>query len=144
MDSKSKYKTKQRTLLLEYFENLEKDHVTAADVYLYFKENDIKIGQATVYRQLEQMVDEGILNKYTIDANTPACFEYIEKAKCHDDICFHSKCEKCGKLMHLHCDELKEIKKHLEKKHGFFLNTQRTVFYGVCEECSEKNFNEKC
>ena len=49
--------------------------------------------------------------------------------------CFHCKCEKCGKLIHLHCEELQEIQSHLLGEHGFQLDPRRTVLYGLCEGC---------
>lgn len=137
MNSQSKYKTRQRDLLISYFENKPDGHVTARDVYNYFLESGVSIGQATIYRQLERFVDEGLVKKYIIDENTPACFEYAgESVSCNHEICFHCKCEKCGTLIHLHCEELEEIRDHMLKEHKFKLNTARTVFYGLCENCA--------
>ena len=111
MNSRSRYKTKQREILIEYFEGRPGKHITAGDVSEYCKEQGALVGQSTIYRQLESLVDEGIINKYTIDVNSPACFEYIGE-EVHEDkeTCFHCKCEKCGKLIHLHCEELEEIR----------------------------------
>ncbi len=131
------YKTKQRDLLLEYLEANPETHITVSDICDYFKSRDVAIGQTTIYRHLERMVDEGLVNKYTIDPNSPACFEYIPKGHhCGEDVCFHCKCEKCGKLIHLHCDELMDLGAHLKEEHQFTLDPRRTVFYGICEECS--------
>ena len=136
MDSKSKYKTKQRECLLSYLETIPGKHFTAGDICDLFKAQGQPIGQSTVYRQLEQLVDEGLLNKYILDAGSPACFEYIgADTHCEGEICFHCKCEKCGKLIHLHCDDLIEIQSHLLKEHNFTLDPLRTVFYGLCEDC---------
>jgi Fur family ferric uptake transcriptional regulator len=35
----------------------------------------------------------------------------------------------------MHCEELNEIGEHLLKEHNFKLNSMRTVFYGMCDEC---------
>ena len=136
MNTRSKYKTKQRDILLGYLETMPGTHITASDVCEYFRERGATIGQSTVYRQLESLVDEGIINKYNIDANTPACFEYmgVEHPQ-NAETCFHCKCEKCGKLIHLHCDEMEAIKTHLNNEHGFKMDPKRTVFYGLCEQC---------
>ncbi len=136
MHSRSKYKTKQREILLGYFEMIPGIHVTAADVCEYFRSKDAPIGQSTIYRRLESMVDEGIIKKYIIDGNSPACFEYVEPDS-HEttEVCFHCKCEKCGKLIHLHCDELSEMQAYLVLEHRFELDPIRTVFYGLCEQC---------
>ncbi len=136
--SRSKYNTRQREILLEYLKSVSGSHVTAGDVCAYLKEHGAAIGQATVYRRLESLVDEGLVNKYIIDANSPACFEYVEKdSHIAGNICFHCKCEKCGKLIHLHCDELSGVMKHLYEDHQFNLDPKRTVFYGLCETCTE-------
>ncbi len=139
MNSRSKYKTKQRELLLDFFKSREGKHITAAEVCSFVKESGEAIGLSTVYRQLESLVDEGIINKYVIDAGTPACFEYSghDSHEGHEG-CFHCKCEKCGKLIHLHCDEMMEIQEHLSREHHFKLNPMRTVLYGLCEDCIEK------
>ena len=138
MTMKPKYKTKQREVLLSYLRSTAGNHITAGDVCEYFKEQGTPIGQATVYRQLESLVDEGIMNKYHIDANSPACFEYVEE-ETHggEAVCFHAKCGECGKLIHLHCEEILKIKNHLLKDHGFVLDDRRTVFYGLCEDCAK-------
>lgn len=133
---KPKYKTKQREILLDYLKTVPGTHFTAADICEYFKEAGSPIGQSTVYRQLEELVDEGLINKYNLSASAPACFEYIGEDVHQDgEICYHCKCEKCGKLIHLHCDELIEIQQHMMKEHQFTVDPLRTVFYGVCEEC---------
>ncbi len=122
--------------MLDYLESVPGVHVTAGDVCEYLKNRGANIGQSTVYRQLESLVDEGIINKYIIDGNSPACFEYVgADSHAEADICFHCKCEKCGKLIHLHCDELEEIQIHLYEEHRFKMNPMRTVFYGLCEQC---------
>lgn len=137
------YKTKQRELLMEYLESKPETHITVQDVWDYFKSRNVSIGQTTIYRHLERLVDEGLVNKYTIDSNSPACFEYIPREHHGNaEVCFHCKCEKCGKLIHLHCEELKMIREHLFSEHQFSLDPRRTVFYGICDECkpeTEKN-----
>ena len=136
MNQRPKYKTKQRDQLLAYLETVPGRHITAGDVCEAFRQDGAPIGQSTVYRQLESLVGEGILNKYIIDEKSPACFEYVRSAS-HEGpgTCFHCKCEQCGKLIHLHCEELEEIRSHLQGEHGFRLDPRRTVFYGLCEAC---------
>ncbi|MCR4990494.1 MAG: transcriptional repressor [Lachnospiraceae bacterium] len=137
--TRSKYKTKQRSMLIDFFSSNKGKHITAGDVCNYFKEQGSSIGQSTVYRQLDALVEEGIINKYIVDPNSPACFEYVgEGVHNEEDTCFHAKCEKCGKLIHMHCEELLGIKDHLHSGHGFELDPMRTVFYGLCEDCNDK------
>ena len=123
-------------MLLRYLETVPGVHITVNDVCEYFKEMGAPIGQSTVYRRLEKLVDEGLVNKYVIDVNSPACFEYVSPDSHRDaEVCYHCKCEKCGKLIHMECEELSEFRSHLLSEHHFKLDPVRTVFYGLCEEC---------
>ena len=138
MDNKSKYTTRQKKELEEYMETIPGVHVTAAQVRDYFRAQGKDIGTATIYRQLERMVSEGLVSKYIIDSKSSACFAYIgESEHVQDSVCFHCKCEKCGRLIHLDCDELRDIQTHLLEHHGFAWDTGRTVFYGLCDRCRE-------
>lgn len=133
---KGRYNTKQRDELLDYLKSKVGEHITAADICKSFSTNGLKIGTTTVYRQLEKMVEEGIIKKYIIDSSTAACFEYIDvHSECKENGCTHLKCTKCGRLIHLHCDDLKATEAHILKEHGFKIDMTRTVLYGLCENC---------
>ena len=137
--TKAKYRTRQQDLLLSYLRQTQGKHFTAEDVRAHFEQTNAAIGTATVYRNLEKLVSEGILTKYVIDEHSAACFEYTGERCCRDEEKhFHLKCEVCGRLIHLECDELACISMHLQKDHGFTMNPLRTVFYGVCAECGKK------
>ncbi len=137
---KSAYKTKQKDILLSYLESRPNDHITAGEVLEHFRARRENIGQSTIYRRLESLVDEGIVNKYVLDANSPACFEYVKPGEhVEGEVCFHCKCVKCGKLIHLRCDELSALGDHLFSRHHFCLDPLRTVFYGVCESCQQES-----
>ncbi len=139
MNVRARYSTKQQRELIEFMQADPGRHFTVAEVCEYFRSQGQSIGTATVYRHLERMVDEGVVNKYIIDSSSPACFEYVGEEKHREsELCFHCKCEQCGRLIHLHCEELADIGEHLASHHQFILNPMRTVFYGLCAECAEK------
>ena len=139
MGDKGQYKTRQREEVLSYLRSAAGQHVTANEVCSYFKLQGRPMGTATVYRQLERMVDEGLVSKYIIDANTPACFEYTPReSHVNYGQCFHCRCEVCGTLFHIRCDELECLAGHLSAEHGFTIDPLRTVFYGVCGECRRR------
>ena len=120
---------KQMAQLLTYLKTVEGTHVTVADVCSYFKEQGITIGTTTVYRNLEKMVEQGLVAKYNVDGTSSACFEYLgAEEHCHKTVCFHCKCEKCGKLIHLHCEDVVKLRQHLMEDHGFQMDSCRTVF----------------
>ena len=132
---KSAYKTKQQDFLISYLHEMKGKHFTAEDVRTHFETKQISIGIATIYRQLEKLVAEGTLQKYFIDEHSAACFEYSGE-NCKAEVPhFHLKCEQCGNLFHVECDEIQELSEHLQKEHGFAINPFRTVLYGICNAC---------
>ena len=138
--NKSSYKTKQRAELKAFLLSRSGEHVTVADICQHFEKAGRPIGTTTVYRQLDKMVSEGLVNKYTLDSTSSACYEYIDVDHHSEGAgsCYHCKCENCGKLIHLHCEEIEDLMKHIEKNHNFAINPKRTVFYGICEDCSKE------
>ncbi len=140
---KAKYRTRQQELLLSYLRETKGRHFTAEDVRAHFEKTSSAIGTATVYRHLEKLVADGMVTKYVIDEHSAACFEYVGDS-CHEEEeeHFHLKCEVCGALIHLECEELACISAHLKKDHGFTLNPFRTVFYGTCEKCQQKSLEK--
>lgn len=135
----ARYKTRQMEELLNYMSGVKGSHVTVNDISEHFKNNDIKVGMTTIYRNLEKLVEDGYVAKYIIDGTSSACFEYIDdKPDEINEICYHCKCEQCGRIIHLHCNEVENLRQHMTKQHDFKLNPKRTVFYGLCSECSKE------
>lgn len=136
MLSKEHYKTKQMTAMLDFFKSSAESHVTVNDIYKHLTNKGISLGVTTIYRNLERLVQQGLVAKYVIEGRNSACFEYIgDRSNSEESNCFHCKCEKCGKLIHINCDEVLNFKQHMLEHHDFELNPFRTVFYGLCSDC---------
>ena len=96
------------------------------------------IGKSTVYRYLDNLVQENIIRKYvSSESGVAACFQYINnQIECNNH--YHLKCTKCGNLLHLNCNEINELSNHIFEEHKFKLDTCKTVLYGTCEICLSK------
>jgi Fur family ferric uptake transcriptional regulator len=133
------YTTEQGKLILDYVASLGDRHVTANQIVRYFENREAGIGQTTVYRHLEKLVDLGKLRKYLLQEGKGACYQYIDPEKeCREH--FHLKCEECGALIHIDCDLLNEIRRHLLRSHDFQINLLKTTFYGRCKKCLPRGF----
>ncbi len=128
------YNTKQKTAIMQCVKNMGDRHFTVDDLSQKLTDDGATVGRTTVYRMLEKLVEDGALRKYTAALGESVCYQYILDS-CHEH--FHLKCEKCGRLIHLDCDEIAELHKHIKAHHGFSVNTFKTVIYGVCEDCAE-------
>ena len=137
MKRSANYNTKQREAILSYIISRDGTHVTAAQILGYFASEGISISRPTVYRHLEKLTKIGKIRRYTTDGISGACYQYADNgAACHEHV--HLKCEECGKLLHLECDRLNEIQRHLSSRHAFRVNALKTVFYGQCDNCYRK------
>ena len=76
MKTGSGYKTRQRGEVIAVLENAHGAHVTAKQVHEELARGGSTIGAATVYRQLERLVDEGLARRYNLGPGEAACHEY--------------------------------------------------------------------
>lgn len=130
------YRTKQRERLISFLSAHPGEHCTVLDIENFFRGENDPISLATIYRQLDRMVEEGLVVRYATEPGERACFEYIgPHAEGERESCFHTRCEVCGKMIHLHCDELAQVQQHILQEHDFQLDPRRTTLYGVCNEC---------
>ena len=134
MNIRTPYKSKHRDQILAVLRDREGSHMTAGQVLDQLREKGLTIGFSTVYRQLDRLVEEGAVNKYTVDAVAGACYEY--KGEHGADPAFvHGKCEKCGKVVHLERRSVEAAMHSLggaKEDEGFELDPVRTLFYGIC------------
>ncbi|MCI5747285.1 Fur family transcriptional regulator [Eubacterium pyruvativorans] len=135
MGNRSSYRTRQREEILDFLKCREGSHVTAAGLHEEMNRAGIRIGLTTVYRTLDKMADAGDVQKYRIEGVSSACYEYLGEGNREEHGEYHCKCEKCGRLIHLHCEEVEALRNHIAAEHGFTMDTGRTVFYGICGEC---------
>ena len=131
---KASYHTRQQGDLLEYLKQSPGEHHTAAQMKEHFACCGKSIGTATIYRQLDRLVEEGRVRKYVLETGGSACYQYADlREDCGSH--FHCKCERCGLLIHMDCEELSVIREHLLAHHGFEWNAGKTVLYGICPRC---------
>ncbi len=135
MAGRSTYRTRAQEELLALLKSTPGRHYTAAEIRDLLAGGDKPVGMATVYRRLERFVEEGTVRKYILGPGDSACYAWTKDKGCASH--FHCKCELCGRLIHLDCDELREIRAHLLSQHGFAWDAGKTVFYGICDQCRE-------
>ena len=132
----SEYKTKQKDCLLNVLKEHKDSILSCDDIYMLLVKENKKIGIATLYRQLEKLVESGVIRKYKAEFTNKYLYQYIDKeCQCEDHL--HMICLKCNKLFHLDCEEAKHLIKHIEEKHHFKVMSTKVVLYGLCEDCAK-------
>lgn len=137
MNHAKQYHTKQQKVILEFMEKKEHDYVTASQIAEYLKKTGESVGLTTIYRQLDRFCKEGIVQKLVLDGNSGACYQYIGD-HAEEENQFLLKCEDCGDILNMDCGHMKELYSHVLEEHHFNVNPHRTMFYGVCEKCLDK------
>lgn len=136
MQKAASYRTKQKELIEKYIKNCGGRHFTVDSICAELAKNSEAVGRTTVYRYVERLTADGKLRKYMREMGESACYQYIADKHCDEH--FHLKCEKCGRLIHMECDEMQTLSEHIELHHKFKIDPLKTVFYGICERCSTK------
>lgn len=125
------YKTEQRKILLQFFAGNASESYSAEQVMAQLPSQ--QISRSAVYRNLDKMVQEGLLRKHMDPDGHKALFQYVDCSRHCERI--HLQCEKCGRIFHMEnaADEAK-LKSVLDKS-GFRLDEQATMLPGTCRDC---------
>ncbi|MCR5045052.1 MAG: transcriptional repressor [Treponema sp.] len=139
MASSVQYHTKNYDDMLAFLKSMPGKHLTAQEICAHFSKRKKPMGMTTVYRQLDRLVAQGLVQKYNLENGESACYEFTgQNGSSSDPNCFHCKCVNCGKLIHIECEEIKRVEKHILDEHDFVVDKARTVFYGLCANCKNK------
>ena len=93
---------------------------------------DIKIGQATIYRNIKKLVKEGKIEKILTSCDG---YRYDINTNLHG----HLVCSKCGNIIDLYNNNYLKLVKKLEKEYGIKINNANFVFDGTCINCLKTN-----
>ena len=120
--------SKQREMI--YNELLKNPvHPTAETIYQELKPANPSLSLGTVYRNLGQLAENGIIVKISMpDAGD----RYDGNTKPHH----HLLCRECGQLDDVACD-IAELERRTEQRNGCKIEASHLVFVGVCRDCIE-------
>lgn len=134
---RNNYNTRQRDEIVEFFNKHRGTCFTAKEL---IKNGEISVGEATIYRTLSRLTNQGILKRFT-DGEAGASYQLNESEECTSH--FHLKCEKCQKIIHMDCEFMADMKRHIESSHDFFVDIGKTVIYGLCGDCGRAEKEDK-
>jgi Fur family ferric uptake transcriptional regulator len=88
-----------------------------------------KIGRATVYRTLRELVDAGLLREMTLNGRT--VYEHDYGYPQHD----HLYCKECERLIEFQSDELIALRDAVARQNKFRVTGHRFIVTGICSKC---------
>jgi len=139
--SKKEYTTHGKQAVYDFFEKNCDRHYTVECVFEELKQIGCEIPKSTLYRIISNLSHSGILKRYESDSENCFVYQYANfgtSCDCH----FHLKCSECGKLVHLECDKMTDIKEHIMEEHGFLIGGNG-IINGICGECLKNGEYEK-
>ncbi|MBT9590288.1 MAG: ferric iron uptake transcriptional regulator [Thiobacillus sp.] len=130
--------TLPRLKILDLFEQSNKRHMTAEEVYRLLSDEDLDIGLATVYRVLTQFEQAGLLIRHHFDSDK-AVFE-LNEGDHHD----HLVCMQCGKVEEFLDSEIEKRQHRIAKERGFSIHDHSLQIYADCikENCPNRKAND--
>ena len=130
--------TLPRLKILDLFEQSDKRHMTAEEVYRLLSNEGLDIGLATVYRVLTQFEQAGLLIRHHFDSDK-AVFE-LNAGDHHD----HLVCLQCGKVEEFVDSEIEKRQQRIAKERGFAIRDHSLQIYADCikENCPNRKQGE--
>jgi len=120
--------TVQRQIILDTLKSL-KTHPTAEDLHKEIQKKYPSIGMATVYRNLRQMTESGIIAQI---ATTDDAARYDGNAEQH----YHFHCAACGMTFDLEIEMISdEFEAAIEEKYDIRIDKHDISFIGTCSTC---------
>lgn len=119
--------SKQRDEILKIINN-SNEHLTAEEIFLLCKQDEVEISMATIYRNLGILVKNGAIKKLSIIGEPD---RYDKNLTVHE----HFICSRCKKVIDIHIDDLKEV---LMEKTGMNIDSYDLCMHYICPQCKEK------
>ena len=122
--------SKQREII---FDALKQNviHPTAESLYEIIKKSYPEISKATLYRNLSQLAELGIIKKIE-GLETSAHFDH------NTHLHYHFICVECGKVFDVSSGVALDVVNKTENETGFKITNHELVFHGLCNNCKKK------
>lgn len=121
--------TIQRLSILEIVQGT--GHSTIDDIYVTVREKHASISLATVYKNIEILLQKGVMAEVPIAGSKP---KY--EIKKHDHI--HLICQVCGSVEDEEMEAIpQEQLMRIAQKDDFTLSKSQINLYGICRDCRQ-------
>ncbi|MDL2237131.1 transcriptional repressor [Christensenellaceae bacterium OttesenSCG-928-K19] len=121
--------SKQREMILKTLQGVA-THPTADELYYMLKPDNPGISLATVYRNLNQLVQNGMVQRVAMPGSAD---RFDGTAGEH----LHLVCEGCGAVVDLPGECMPEPDEWVLRQTGCKITRQAVLFYGLCKRCNQ-------
>jgi Fur family ferric uptake transcriptional regulator len=121
----------RRALLREIF--AQHRHIDAEEILRAVRESGHSISRATVYRNLELLVECGLVSRVKLGART--VYEHLHPGLKHD----HLACRSCGRIVEFVSPGVTALLAEICRAHGFEPQGNQVQIVGLCRACGEEH-----
>ena len=125
------YNTRQKEII-EQFVRTKQGDFSIKELFAELLKRGEDVSQTTIYRIIDSLVESGVLKK-TVSADNQIRYQYLEACD-HYGHCY-LKCNICGKLEHVDCEDLCDLTEHIKRQHKFTVDEANIVINGTCGAC---------
>ncbi len=124
-------RSKQRELIMEALMRF-RTHPTAEELYSMIRSTgDSTVSLATVYRNLNQLVDAGQIQRISVPGEADR-FDPV------NDGHLHMLCQKCGSMTDIPACAIPDICSAASEATGCSISGYALMFKGLCPQCSKQ------
>lgn len=120
-------RTRSQERILNLLKSLNRA-ISAQDIYVELRNRSQSIGLATVYRSLEALKLEGVVQVRTL-ASGESLYSSVQQDK------HHLTCLQCGKSIPINECPVHELEIQLHSSHQFKIFYHTLEFFGLCNQC---------
>lgn len=112
---------------------LQHGHIDAEELLAALKASGHKVSRATVYRNLDVLVDCGLVRKQRLGRNR-FLYEHLHAGQHHD----HLVCDRCGRVVEFVSPGISALQSGICRAHGFSPDHHQLQILGLCNACAEE------
>lgn len=125
--------THQRRAILHVIETADR-HLDASQLLRRARRNDASVDRSTVYRTLELLKKQGLIDELDL-MHVQGEKHFYERKTGRDHI--HMTCLRCGKVMEFQSETFESLKHQLQQDGNFHILVARLEVGGYCHSCRQ-------
>lgn len=121
--------TEERLTLFDGIKH-QRGHFNVDRLVSRLKQQGLKVGRDTVYRNLPILLEAGILEQ-SFKTSRDTFYESAKQKQHHD----HIMCRRCEKVVEFKDPEIEKLQRAIAKRNGFKLEYHCHQLVGLCKKC---------
>ncbi|MCG8362294.1 MAG: transcriptional repressor [Pseudanabaenales cyanobacterium] len=123
--------TRSQEQILKVLKKLNRA-ISAQDLYVDLRKQNQSMGLATVYRSLEALKLEGVIQVRTL-IKGESLYSLVQEDR------HHLTCLQCGQSIAIEECPVHELEQSLHQSHQFKIFYHTLEFFGLCPQCQQKD-----